>query len=190
MKLISPLLVSAEITLQPKRLPGTRRRLSHRSKTATAYIVRAKPGLITLVDLRFLAFGAGGNARVDFSEPLRDRLFVSLIGAFDRTLHAQAPALQITAHRRKRQAHRVLALDQQLHRGSRPQVKGQLQLFRHLAHDQPANALRLSDAQFARLASSPTTPLGRQCLHPVGAMHLSPLHYRPTAYPKDACRFS
>ena len=124
-------------------------------KAATAHIVGAQSSLIGPVDQRFLALGLTGNSWVDLSQPTRDRLLVSLIRAFDRTLNRQTPAFQIAAHCRQRQTHPVFPLDQQLHRRTRPQIEGQFQLLGHFAYHQCTDTLRLFDAELARLARAP-----------------------------------
>ena len=49
----------------------------------------------------------------------------------------------------------VFPLDQQLHRRTRPQIEGQLQLLGHFAYHQCTDTLRLFDAELARLARAP-----------------------------------
>ena len=128
------------------------RGLPHRGKVAYANIVGAKPGVIPPVQQSLLALGAPVNGWVDVGEPLRDRLLVSFVGARDQTRHGSSRSASDGRPRAQLQAHHVFAHDQQLHRRPGPEVRGQLQLLRHLAHDQPPNALGLSRAERTCLA--------------------------------------
>ena len=108
--------------------------------------------LVAPVDLAAFRLGLCRDGRIFLIEPFLDRFRALLIGAPDRFLRRETPALQILADAAHRQLDLKFGLDQLADRRTRPKCEAHFQLLRPLLDDQLLNVRLLIGREDTALA--------------------------------------
>ena len=136
-----PRFVNDEITLARNRWPRRRhhRRVASSAIRPTSMIVGPKPHLIAPVNFAAHAERVSAERGIVELQPTTHRNRIPFVGPGHRLLRGQAPLLEIAAHRPHRQLHPEVSAQQEPNGFPGPEGKGQPQLVRTTADDQPDN---------------------------------------------------
>lgn len=125
--------------------------------TATANIRIHQRGFVTPVNLAAFGLGTLLDGRILLIDPLLDGLWPLFVGALDRLLRRESPALEVVTDRSYRQFDAVLLLDELHDSTPCPERKFHLQLLRTLVADRAPDRFFLIRIQTPSISWNTTT---------------------------------